>query len=351
MITLEFRRAFARCALALSLLISAVPAQATDIECQYHSDLEYLLNMPIYRWAPAGPVKGVVLALHGLVMHGQAYDELGKTLANRGFVVYSTDMRGYGRLTKDYPHEFCTAKDCKQKIHYGKSADDLIKLADKLKADHPGMPLYIMGESMGADMAIRIASARPALADGLVLSSPAIRAHHFVDSTTVKNVPAIMANFKRQLDLMPYVKKYASEDPQIVSELFHDPMLRRKMSTYELLKSRQSINDTLSYVPNLSEDKPVLVLQAKDDRCVRADAVVLLMSRLKSHDQQVRWFENRGHILIETSHIRPDTMDAIVGWLDTHNYSKAAIEASGSDLLSVDATTMKVNSENKSTID
>lgn len=334
MVKLALRRVLSRCALALSLIATALPATATEIECQYHTDLEYLLNMPIYHWAPTGPAKGVILALHGLVMHGQSYDELGKTLAEKGFLVYATDMRGYGRLTKDYPHEFCSAKDCKQKIHYGKSSEDLIKLADKLKSDHPDLPLYVVGESMGADMAIRIASARPNLADGLVLSSPAIRAHHFVDSTTVKNVPAIMANFRRQLDLMPYVKKYASEDPEIVAELTKDPMLRRKMSTTELLLSRASINQTLAYVPNLSPNKPVLVLQAKDDRCVRADAVVLLMSRLKSQDQQVRWFENRGHILIETSHIRPDTMETIVSWLDTHNVSKTAAEMqSGKELL------------------
>lgn len=337
MVRLEFRRFLTRCALAMSLMASALPAMSAEIECQYHTDLEYLMNMPIYHWAPSGPAKGVVLALHGLVMHGQAYDELGKSLAEKGFLVYSTDMRGYGRLTKEYPHEFCSAKDCKQKIHYGKSAEDLVKLADKLKQDHPELPLYVIGESMGADMAIRIASARPNLADGLVLSAPAIRAHHFVDSNTVKNLPVIMANFRKQLDLMPYVKKYASEDPKVVHELSKDPMLRRKMSTYDLLMSRMTINDTLNYVPNISPNKPVLVLQAKDDRCVRADAVVLLMSRLKSQDQQVRWFESRGHILIETAHIRPDTMETITSWLDNHNLPKTALQTqSGEELLTSD---------------
>ena len=342
MITLEFRRAFVRCALAVSLLAPALPATATEIECQYHTDLEYSMNMPIYRWAPAVPAKGVILALHGLVMHGQAFDSLGKTLADQGFLVYSTDMRGYGRLTKDYPHEFCSHKDCKQKVHYGKTSEDLIKLADKLKSEHPGLPLYVVGESMGADMAIRIASARPSLADGLILSSPAIRAHHFVDTNTVKNLPAIMSNFRKQLDLMPYVKKYASEDPEVVDEMTHDPLLRRKLSTYELLMSRNSINETLNYVPNIRKDEPVLVLQAKDDRCVRADAVVLLMSRLKSQDQQVRWFDNRGHILIETAHIRPDTLNTIVGWLNNHNNAKTAMQAmhvvSPNELISVDTT-------------
>lgn len=309
------------CALALSLIAPALPVMAADqvAECQYHIELEYQLNMPIYHWAPPADPKGVVLALHGLAMHGQTFRELAKALADQGFLVYSTDMRGYGRLTKEYPHEFCSAKDCKQKLNYNKSANDLLKLADRLKSDHKSLPLYIVGESMGADMAIRIASERPELADGLVLSSPAIRTHHFIDSISMKNLPIVMTNFNKQLDLIPYVKKYASDDPEVVNELTHDPLLRRRMSPNELYASRNYINRTLSFVPNIRENKPVLVLQAKDDRVVRADAVGMLMSKLRSQDQQVRWYDDRGHILIETAHIQPDTMQTIVSWLNDHN--------------------------------
>lgn len=318
-----------RCALAMSVLVSSGlssgPAMASDqnAECQYHIELEYQLNMPIYHWAPKGDPKGVILAMHGLVMHGTTYDELGKTLADQGFLVYATDMRGYGRLTKDYPHEYCSAKDCKQKINYNRSSKDLITLADRIKADHKDLPLYIVGESMGADMAIRVASARPDLADGLILSAPAIRAHAFIDRNTVRNAPYLMANWHQPLNLMPYVKRYASCDPSVVSELSKDPLLRSKMSTGELILSRFCINKTLSFVPNISADKPVLVLQAKDDRCVRADAIGSLMAKLKSKDQQVRWFSDRGHILIETAHIKPDTMETIVSWLNDHNQPKA----------------------------
>ncbi len=327
-------------AFAVSLFTAPQNAYSLDqdAECKYHIDLEYQLNMPIYHWAPKAAPKGVILALHGLVMHGQTFDELGKTLAEQGFLVYSTDMRGYGRLTKESPHEFCDPKDCKQKINYTKSAADLLKLTDRLKNDHKGLPLYIVGESMGADMAIRIASARPELADGLVLSSPAIRAHNFIDKNTVKNLPVIMTNFKRQLDLMPYVKRYASKDPKILKEMSKDPLVRKHMSPEELYASRRCINQTLAYVPNISANKPVLVMQAKDDKCVRADAVVLLMSRLKSQDQQVRWFEDRGHILIETSHIRPDTMQTIVSWLNDKQVSRNSVEARSLDELVSDSS-------------
>ena len=322
-------RFIASIVLAISLLAPALPALSAEqaTECQYHINLEYELNMPIYHWASAEQPKGVVLALHGLAMHGQTYSELGRKLAEQGFLVYSTDMRGYGHLTKGYPHEFCSDSDCKQKINYKKSQDDLLTLADRLKADHKGLPLYIVGESMGADMAIRIAGARPELADGLVLSSPAIRAHYFIDSNAVKVLPVMMANFKQQLDLMPYVRKYASNDPKVVKEMCKDPLVRKHLSGQDLVASFRCMRDTMTYVPNVSADQPVLVLQAKDDKIVRADAVVLLMSRLKSQDQQVRWFEDRGHILIETTHIKPDTMQTIVSWLNDHNsYYKTAMQ-------------------------
>jgi len=341
----EFRRMALRCALALTTLTtttSVMPALAAEdqpLECQHHIDLEYQLNMPIYHWAPQGKPKGVILAIHGLVMHGQTYDELGKTLAEQGFLVYATDMRGYGRLTKEYPHEFCSSKDCKQKINYDKSQADLTRLAEQLKSNNDGLPLYIVGESMGAAMAIRIASQKPELASGLVLSAPAIKAHNFFDKNSMKNLPLIVANYKRQLNLMPYVKRYASEDPQIVRELSEDPLLRRKMCAKDLYASRSCINRTLAYVPKISSKQPVLVLQAKDDRCVRADAVQLLMKNLKTQDQEIRWFEERGHILIETAHIMPDTMETIVSWLNNHATQKTPLiqaQASPSDAIPSD---------------
>lgn len=194
---------------------------------------------------------------------------------------------------------------------------------------------------MGAAMAIRVASKHPELADGLVLSAPALRAHSFFDRNSVKNLPLIVANYKRQLDLMPYVKKYASEDPQIVKELSKDPLLRRRMSAEDLFASRSCINKTLAYVPKISPKQPVLILQAKDDRCVRADAVQLMLKSLKTQDQEVRWFEERGHILIETAHIMPDTMETIVSWLNNHNTPKrTTIQATnigdGSDKIAVE---------------
>ncbi|MBY0356618.1 MAG: lysophospholipase [Candidatus Obscuribacterales bacterium] len=307
--------------IALACTFSSVqisPPAHAEGNCKHHTDLQYKLKMPIYHWAPKSSAKGIVVAMHGLVMHGLSFERLGSSLANEGYLVYASDMRGYGRLTTDYPHEFCTKTDCKQKINYAKSTDDLTTLVDSLKKQNPNLPLYLVGESLGADLAIRIGSSHPELIDGLVLCSPALRANTFMDKSTLANISLMPANFSRQLDLRPYMKRYASEDPAVVSELLGDSQVRRTMSIYELLRSYKAVNGTMAFVPHVAANKPVLVMQGKSDRCVRADAVPKLMANLKSEDQKLQWFDKRGHILIETNHMKADTITTLVSWLNDH---------------------------------
>lgn len=304
--------------LLIVTMLFVTPASFAQGNCKHHTSLQYDVNMPIYTWTPGGRPKGIVIALHGLIMHGSSFEGLGNSLSSQGFLVYATDMRGYGRLTKGYPHEFCGKTDCKQKMNYEKSTQDLIVLTDRLKQQYPSLPLYLVGESLGADLAIRIVSARPEIVDGLVLSSPALRANNFIEPRTIANIGVAATNVHRQLDLTHYMKSYASDDPNVVSEMLADPLVRRTLSTYELFRSYKAVNQTLTFVPQISADKPVLVMQGTEDRCVRPDAVPKLMARLRSHDQQLRWFEKRGHILIETAYIKPDTMSTLVGWLNEH---------------------------------
>jgi hypothetical protein len=47
-------------------------------------------------------------------------------------------------------------------------------------------------------------------------------------------------------------------------------------------------------------------------------AVTKLSSNIHSADQTVRWLHAHGHILLETSYLRPATVDAIDLWIREH---------------------------------
>jgi acylglycerol lipase len=294
-------------------LLSATPSQAETIRQDYDAGQFAPQPTSVWRDSTVRP-RAVALTCHGLVMHGGTYDALARQLVTQGFVVVAPDMRGYGRWMSDNKAD--------PEVNYEDTYCDLVTLAKKLKEQYPDLTLFCVGESLGADMSLRLASSHPELVDGLVLSSPAIKRQSFVGPILTK-APRMLKP-SSQIDLAPYIRKFASEDPQIIEGAMRDPLVRKKLSVREIWRSLAVFKATLDYARHVPSSIPVLVIQGSQDRVVKSNAVVTLLGSLKSSDQTVRWFSNRGHLLLETDYVRPDTMQIVTGWLKEHSTSETA---------------------------
>ncbi|CAA7623423.1 alpha/beta hydrolase [Magnetospirillum sp. UT-4] len=121
-------------------------------------------RLPLRSWLPAGRPKAVVLALHGMNDYSNFFDEPGKALAARGIAAYAYDQRGFGQ--GPHPGYWSGAEAM---------AADLRIAAGLVAAHHPGVPLYLLGESMGGAVAIlATAGTPPPQVSGLILSAPAV---------------------------------------------------------------------------------------------------------------------------------------------------------------------------------
>jgi acylglycerol lipase len=279
-------------------------------------------HIPVYLWRDRQvKPKALAIAIHGLVMHGGVYDVLARRLAAQGFIVLAPDLRGYGRWVKEQGAEKRAGLD------YEQSFEDLMNTTKAFKSQYPNLPLYAIGESLGADLALHLASAAPGLVDGLVLSSPAIKRRSFCRSIMV-HASRLLRKPQMTINLIPYIKRYASEDPRVIEETLNDPLVRKKMTTFDLIKTCTFIKPTLQYAEQVPAAVPVLIMQGSKDRVVRSNAVMLLLSHLKSRDQTVRWFSERGHVLLETSFAHPDTLRTIEAWLQEHILNNVVLEAS-----------------------
>ncbi|HEY9774917.1 MAG TPA: alpha/beta fold hydrolase [Planktothrix sp.] len=273
-------------------------------------------NLPLYSWQDTQQTpSSVVIAVHGLTMHGGVFDTMAKSLASQGAVVYAPDLRGYGRWMSDAKYQK-SGKDPNQ-LDYAQSYEDLLSLVKAARAQHPGLPLFLVGESLGADMALHVASSVPDQIDGLVLSSPAIKHSYFV-LPLVAHTGEFLINPHRKISLIPFIKKLASEDPQIVAGAVEDPLVRKHLTAFELFQTCNAVKSSLDYAKKIPANMPILVIQGGADRMVHSNAVVLLLEQLKSTDQTVRWFSNRGHLLLETAYMKSDTMETVDGWLADH---------------------------------
>ena len=98
-----------------------------------------------YRWEPAGPARGVVQIVHGLGEHVRRYDHLANSLAGAGFVVQGHDTRGHGDTVVDGAQAGVIGAE-----GWTASIDDIDVLLDRLRTDVPGVPVVLLGHSMGS---------------------------------------------------------------------------------------------------------------------------------------------------------------------------------------------------------
>jgi alpha-beta hydrolase superfamily lysophospholipase len=114
--------------------------------------------------AEDGPPRAMLLALHGFNEHSGNFllDSVGRFTA-AGIAVHAYDQRGFGRAPA---RGYWAGTD--------RMVADARAAVQALRAAHPGVPLFLMGESMGAAIALLAATGGdPAPVDGLVLLAPA----------------------------------------------------------------------------------------------------------------------------------------------------------------------------------
>lgn len=119
----------------------------------------------VRRWIPAAPPRGLVIIAHGMAEHSARYDRVAKPLLAEGFAVWAPDHRGHGRTIPPDETPGHMGED-----GFEKTVQDLAKLADQVRELYPGLPLVLMGHSMGSFLIQGLVAARPDLAAAVVLS-------------------------------------------------------------------------------------------------------------------------------------------------------------------------------------
>nr|WP_226993602.1 alpha/beta hydrolase [Burkholderia plantarii] len=114
------------------------------------------------RWPVEAPPRATIALLHGLAEHAGRYDALAARLATAGIELVAVDLRGHGRSPgrRAWVERF---------DRYLDDADALIAFARR-----DGVPLFLMGHSMGGAIAALDAIERAPHIAGLLLSSPAL---------------------------------------------------------------------------------------------------------------------------------------------------------------------------------
>jgi alpha-beta hydrolase superfamily lysophospholipase len=222
---------------------------------------------------PDEPTHVVVIA-HGYGEHVGRYDRVAEALVGNGAEVYAVDHVGHGRSAG----ERVLVEDFEDIV------TDLHGLAQTARREHPGLPVVLLGHSMGGLIAARYAQRHGDGLTALVLSSPVVgtwsAAAQLLALEEIPDVPLDITTLSRD----PAVGQTYAADPLV----WHGPFKRTTLEAME--RGLQAVVSG----PGLG-DLPLLWIHGQDDQLVPLEGTRAGIEHLRGPRYQERIYPGGRH--------------------------------------------------------
>jgi acylglycerol lipase len=266
-------------------------------------------NAPSMQWIDETRApKAAILCIHGLSLHKGTFDALGKRLSKDGYAVYALDIRGFG--------------DWVSKRHINKVDlnGSLTDIEQELKAIHkayPGLPVIILGESMGGGIALHATALYPNLISGLISSVPAGDRFGQTDEDFKVGIHALLGGFNKQMNVGRDVVDQATKKEDLRNTWGNDPLVRMKLSPHELMQFQEFMGKNYESARAIT-NTPVLFIQGMNDKLVRPAGTWKLCEALSTPDRQIVFSKSAEHLILEESQFSEQDVGFIENWLKKH---------------------------------
>ncbi|MFC2947208.1 alpha/beta hydrolase [Virgibacillus sediminis] len=126
--------------------------QVIILETEYWQLMSDKTEVYTKKWhQPGTEPKAIVQLAHGMVEHINRYNEFAEYLLDQGIFVYGNDHRGHGKTAvKQGKFGYFAEKD-----GFARVTRDLIEITERIRQDHPAVPIFLLGHSMGSFMVRR----------------------------------------------------------------------------------------------------------------------------------------------------------------------------------------------------
>ena len=276
-------------------------------------------QVPFRVWRAATP-RALALLLHGAFDYSGAFDEIGAAFAAQGITAMAIDQRGFGATaTRGY---WCGEN---------RMIRDVIEAVTFLRARcGDALPVFLLGESMGAAVAVDAAANAPELAlAGVVLAAPGA-----VTGTLLRLFGAFIAPLMRYFTpnsgIVAVRLKAGDLKASAADRLMNDPMVLHRIRPTVLMGMFDLVGAAVDAAPRVHV--PVLTMAGTRDNLIGILHIARLHAQLAGEKEWER-FENGPHLLLHWRH-RDRVLDKVFSWIKAHEIAPGSIPDARSSLIS-----------------
>jgi alpha-beta hydrolase superfamily lysophospholipase len=260
-------------------------------------------QVPIFwqSWTPAGDARGVIVIVHGAGEHSGRYEHVAQALTDDGYAVFALDHRGHGRSGGS--RALIDSLD--------NAVADVDALVDDARVSQPGIPIFMLGHSMGATIALRYAIEYQHRLDGLILSGPL---------AALESAPAplrllgnVLSAIAPKTPLIGVDPTFVSRDQAVVDAYVADPLVHhRKLPARTLAELAATIDRLPETVTAITI--PTLIVYGSEDRLCPPAGSQMLAERIAAQDKSIKAYQGLYHEILNEPE-RDEVLADLRAWL------------------------------------
>ena len=255
----------------------------------------------IRSWQPAGKPRAVMILIHGFNAHSAYFAWPAEQFSARGIACYALDLRGRGKSEGErfYVEKFSD---------YLGDVDRLVRLA---RSENPGLPVFVLGHSVGGVIAASYVFEHQNEIAGLISES-------FAYDVGLPDAASLL--LKGISHLAPHLHVYTlknevfSRDPEAVARMNNDPLIEKESqpaeTSAEVLKASERLTENF---PKFTV--PVLILHGTADKATRPAGSQRFYDMAGSKDKTLKLYEGHFHDLLNDLD-KEVVMADVQAWID-----------------------------------
>jgi acylglycerol lipase len=250
-------------------------------------------------WLAGSEPRAMIVLAHGFGEHSGRYFHVAARLQSEGYAVHALDHHGHGR-----------SEGARGRITLADAVTDLDQLIVLASNPHPGLPVFLLGHSMGGAIALRYCMVHQDRLTGLILSAPLAEVE---GRAVVQTIGKLLGAIAPGLGLVKIDPKLVSRDPAVVKAYAEDPLVFHKPipagTVAEFIRHVESLpND----VPQIT--LPTLLMYGTADKLAAPSGSVMVSQRIGSKQIQTTPYEGLYHEILNEPE-QNAVLDEIAGWL------------------------------------
>jgi alpha-beta hydrolase superfamily lysophospholipase len=256
-------------------------------------------------WVPCDRRRRAVLInLHGLGDHSGLYPTLAAHFPPRGVALYAYDMRGNGRS----PGQRAYLRDWRE------YRNDLDAFLMRVREWEPGVPVFVLGNSLGGLVVLEYALRNPSGLNGVIAAAPPLG--------ELGVPPVLMALGRVMSRIFPRFSLRVgmdlsglARDPKVVESVISDPLFHRFGTARLSTEVTAAIQRVQAGAPDFAI--PLLILHGSDDRMVPPAGSRRFFDGARLADREFHEYPGAYHGLFADLN-REEVLSDLEGWIGKH---------------------------------